>query len=58
MKRPATRHEQAAIALALMCFVAAVLFAAANCPYIGLGLALAGIILVIRYVPSGRGNGP
>ena len=53
-----TAGEQAAIALGLMCFVAAVLLAAANHAYVGLGLALAGIALVIRYVPSGRGNGP
>lgn len=58
MKRGATAGEQAAIALGLMCFVAAILSAAANHPYVGLGLALAGIALVIRYVPSGRGNGP
>jgi len=58
VKRETTAGEQAAIALGLMCFVAAVLLAAANHAYVGLGLALAGIALVIRYVPSGRGNGP
>lgn len=54
--RRASPKEQAATALGLMCFVAAVLSAAANYAYVGLGLAVAGIILVVRYVPGGRGK--